>query len=177
MLFRSDLTMDILGKGQQDVMNRAFWDHYTDFSLFTGFTFRVLRAQFFISIMVKGQNGRGKGNHQINQTIGTSKRGRKTNKQTLENLADVYEAGNLIHIRKAIHGWERQTDSDDEDLKEQEAKMDFILDPGSIRGRVSLFQQSVKTYWKMKCVLAKAMANMEVKEENSSMLFELHQIK
>ena len=29
----------------------------------------------------------------------------------------------------------------------------------------------------MKCVLAKEMANMEVKQEKSSMLFELHQIK
>ena len=55
--------------------------------------------------------------------------------------------------------------------------MDFISDPGSTRGRVSLFQQSVKTYWKMKCVLAKAMASMEVREGNSSVLFELQQIK
>ena len=124
--------------------------------------------------MVKGQNNRGKGNNQLNQTIGTSKRGSNPNKETLENIADIYETGNLIHIRKAIHGWEKRTKSDDEDLKEQEAKMDFILDPRSTRGRVSLFQWSVKTYWKMKCVLAKAMANMEVKEENSSMLFEFH---
>lgn len=154
-------SINILGLKSHQIMNRAFRNYYIDFYLFTGSDFR-----FFNSIMVKGQNNRGKG-----------KRGRKTNKETLENLADVYETGNLIHIRKAIHGWEKQTQSDDEDLEEQEAKMDFILDPGSTRGRVSLFQQSVKTYWKMKCVLAKAMANMEVKEANSSMLFELHQIK
>ena len=43
------------------------------------------------------------------------------------------------------------------DIREQKLRMEFILDPGSTRGKVSLFQQSVKTYWKIKCVLAKAM--------------------
>ena len=59
----------------------------------------------------------------------------------------------------------------------QLSQMDFITDPGSTRGRISLFQQSVKTYWKMKCLLAKAMASKEDKSLTSSILFEMQQMK
>ena len=62
-------------------------------------------------------------------------------------------------------------------MEEQSSKMDFITDPGSTRGRVSLFQQSVKTYLKMKCFLAKALACKEEKSISSSILFELQQMK
>ena len=106
-----------------------------------------------------------------------SKRGRKSNKQILENILDLYDLGNPVHIRNTIQGWERQSDDEDVDLKEQEAKMDFTSDLGNTRGRVSLFQQSVKTYWKLKCVLAKAMSSMKEREGNSLVLFELQQIK
>lgn len=49
----------------------------------------------------------------------------------------------------------RESNDEDDDLKQQEATMDFIFDPGNTRSRVSLFQESFKTYWKLKCVLAK----------------------
>ena len=107
----------------------------------------------------------------------TSKRGRKTNKQILENLANIYEANTPDQIRKTIHGCEKQSDEEDTDIQEQQARIDFIYDPGSTRGRVSLFQQTIKTYWKIKCVLARAMMSMQEKELDSSMLFELRQIK
>ena len=34
--------------------------------------------------------------------------------------------------------------------------MDFVTDPGNTRGRLSLFNQTIHTYWIMKCFLAKA---------------------
>ena len=55
--------------------------------------------------------------------------------------------------------------------------MDFVTDPRSTKGRVSIFQQLVKTYWKMKCLLGKVMDSNEEKEANSSIMFELQQMK
>ena len=111
------------------------------------------------------------------QEAGSSTRGRKSNEQVLQDIAQVYELGNLAQIKIKIHGWEIQTNSEDEGMEAQISKMNFIIDPDSTRGRVSLFQQSVKTYWKMKCLLAKAMACQEEKCINSSILFELQQMK
>ena len=132
--------------------------------------------------MAKGQTGNrkeiGRGKKlQTTQTAGTSKRGRNSNKKILENIADLYDSFNQVHIRETIEGQKRQSDDEDDDLKEQETRMDFISNPGNTRGRFSLFQQSVKTYWKFKCVLAKAMLSMLEKEVNSSMLFELQLLK
>lgn len=55
--------------------------------------------------------------------------------------------------------------------------MDFLTDPGSTWGRISLFQQSVKMYYKFKCVLAKALMSMKDQEVHTSILFYLHHIK
>ena len=57
--------------------------------------------------------------------------------------------------------------------------MEFILDLDNTRGRVSLFQQTVKTYWKFKCVLAREMESLRKKElkSYSSVLFELQAMK
>ena len=62
-------------------------------------------------------------------------------------------------------------------MEEQLSHLDFLTDLGNTQGRVSLFQQSVKTYWKMKCLLAKALAATERKSLTSSILFELQQVK
>ena len=35
--------------------------------------------------------------------------------------------------------------------------MDFITNPGNTMGRLTLFQQTIHTYWIVKCLLAKAM--------------------
>ena len=127
--------------------------------------------------MVKGKIGKVNRCRQPHQEAGRSRRGRKSNEQVLQDIAQVYESGNLAQIKTKIHGWEIQTNNEDEDMEDQISKMDFITDPGSTRGRVSLFQQSVKTYWKMKCLLAKALACKEEKSINSSILFELQQMK
>ena len=95
----------------------------------------------------------------------------------LHEIAQVYDAGNQDTIKSKIHGWEVHTDSEEEDMDAQLSQMDFLTDPGSTRGRVSLFQQSVKTYWKMKCLLAKAMASKEDKSLTSSIQFEMQQMK
>ena len=68
---------------------------------------------------------------QTTQTVGRSKRGRKSNKKILENIADLYVSGNQVHIRETIQGQERQSDVEDDDLKEQETRMDFISNPGN----------------------------------------------
>ena len=90
---------------------------------------------------------KGKGKKlQPPQAVGPSKRGRKSNKQTLENISNIYDTGTPMHICKTIQGWERETDDEDDDLKDQEERMDFISDLGNTRGIVSLFQQSIKIY-------------------------------
>ena len=63
------------------------------------------------------------------------------------------------------------------DLQHQRDTMDFLLDLGSTRGRVSLFQQTVKMYWRFKCLLAQALMSMKEQYAHSSLLFELNHIK
>ena len=55
--------------------------------------------------------------------------------------------------------------------------MDFLYDPENTRGSLSLFHQSVNTYWKIKCVLAKAMTSMQEIEGNTIVVSNSHQIK
>ena len=55
--------------------------------------------------------------------------------------------------------------------------MDFICDPGNTSGWVSLFHQSVNMYWKLNCVLAKAMSSMQEMEGNPAVVSEVQQIK
>ena len=102
-------------------------------------------------------------NEKLNQPMkneGPSKRGRKTTKEVMENIYNIYEKRNPTHIRDTIHGWERENNHEYEEIKKQKAILDFIYDPRNTRGRLSLFYQSVNTYWKIKCVIANAMTNM-----------------
>ena len=48
--------------------------------------------------------------------------------------------------------------------------MDFITDPRNTRGRLSLLNQTVHTYWIMKCVLAKAMQIFHPGKENEALV-------
>ena len=61
--------------------------------------------------------------------VGPSKRGRKTNKEITENLFEAYSIGNPSQIRNSIQGWERETNSYEEDIEGQEESMDFVNDP------------------------------------------------
>ena len=75
----------------------------------------------------------------------------------MENLFEAYSAGNPPQIRIAIYGWERETNSYEEDIEGQAKSMNFVNDPRNSRGHISLFHQSIHTYWTIKCVLAKAL--------------------
>ena len=56
--------------------------------------------------------------------------------------------------------------------------MDFVLNPENTRGRLSLFNQIVHTYWIMKCLLAKAIQSLHRSSETQEpkMLELLHDI-
>ena len=113
----------------------------------------------------------------INTEIGTSRRGHKTNIEVVQELAQVYEARNQDMNKSTIQGWEVETDSEEVSMEEQLSHLNFLTDPGNTRGRVFLFEQSIKTYWKMKCLLAMALAATERKSLISSILSELQQVK
>ena len=111
---------------------------------YTGLSYIITSISLCQVIMARGQPGKRKGadrgkKKQTIQYEGPSKRGRKTHKEVLENIADLYKADNSAQIRNTIHGWERESSYDDEDVKQHEATLDFPCDPTSTRGRVSLF--------------------------------------
>ena len=97
-----------------------------------------------------------KGKQQIQQEQASKKRGRKTNQEHLENLVVNYILGNSSPTRKQIRGWERDLQTDPEDNEAEADILDFIQDPGNTRGRLTLFNQTIHTYWLVKCLLAKA---------------------
>ena len=78
----------------------------------------------------------------------------------MENLTSTYEENTVEDIKKTIDEWERVSEEEETDIREQQSRMEFILDPGSTRRKFSLFQQSVQTYWKIKRVLAKTMMSL-----------------
>ena len=90
------------------------------------------------------------------------KRGRKTRQEVLTNLLETYSIDNSSQVRQEIRGWKREIQTDEEDNEAEEEIMDFITDPGNIRGRLSLFHQTVHTYWIVKCLLAKAMQSFHL---------------
>ena len=55
--------------------------------------------------------------------------------------------------------------------------MDFITKLGNIKGRLSLFHQSIHTYWTLKCVLAKAFLILQEMAGNPNMVLVLQEIK
>ena len=60
-------------------------------------------------------------------------------------------------VRQEIRGWEREIQTDEEDTDAEAEIMHFITDPSNTRGHLSLFHQTVHTYWIVKCFLAEAM--------------------
>ena len=55
--------------------------------------------------------------------------------------------------------------------------MDFVSVPGNTRGRLSLFHQSIHTYWTLKFVLAKALLSLQENEGNPDVVSILQEIK
>lgn len=59
---------------------------------------------------------------------GTSKRGRKTNQQTLESLEKSCETGIPKDIRTTIQGWERDSDDEEDEMQNHREEIDFLYD-------------------------------------------------
>lgn len=68
--------------------------------------------------------------------------------------------GNSPVVRQEIRGWEREIQTDPEDNEAEAEILDFITDPGNTRGRLTLLNQTIHTYWIMKCLIAKAMQSL-----------------
>ena len=102
---------------------------------------------------LRSETAKGK---QVQQDPEPKKRGRKSSQEHLENLVVNYILGNSSPTRMQIHGWERELQTDMEDTEAETDILDFIHDPGNTRGRLSLFNQTIHTYWLVKCLLAKA---------------------
>ena len=106
----------------------------------------------------------------------TSKQGRHIKKEVIENLSTTYSLGNPPQVGNVIQGWEKESYSNEEDNEAEEEIIDFITDPRNTRGHLSLFNQTVHTYWIMKCVLTKAMQIFHLGKENeASAVMELFQ--
>lgn len=104
-----------------------------------------------------GQASKGK---QAQPVYPLNKRRRKSNLEKLQQLAGNYEMGNSVTVRQAIKGWEKEIHTEPEDNEAEADILDFITDPGNTRGRLTLFQQTVHTYWILKSLLAKAIQSM-----------------
>ena len=68
--------------------------------------------------------------------------------------------GNSVAVCQEIRGWERDIQTDLEDNETETEILDFIIDPGNTRGCLTLFQQTIHTYWILKSLLAKAIQSL-----------------
>ena len=105
----------------------------------------------------RATNQSGKGKQVKQEESKPKKRGRKSTQERMETLLDSYVQTNTSRTRQEIRGWEKEIQIEPEDIAAEEDALDFIKDPANTRGRLSLFQQTIHTYWTMKCLLAKAM--------------------
>ena len=84
-----------------------------------------------------------------------SKRGRKTRREHMKTLTDVYMAGNPSEVRAQIASWERELH---DNIKNQGIPMeeweDMVQDPGNTHRRHTPFRQTIQQYWVMKNVVA-----------------------
>lgn len=101
----------------------------------------------------------------VQPTDKNRKRGRKTKEEVLMNLSTTYSLGNSSQVRQEINGWEREIQQNEEDNDAKAEIIDFVTDPGNTRGRLSLFNQTVHTYWIFKCLIAKAMQSFHPTRE------------
>ena len=90
------------------------------------------------------------------------KRGFKTVEQRLEPMVRNFMHDIPPPIRDRVYGWESEI-LDTLDSQDDKASTDMQTvspDPGHTRGRTSLYQQSIRTYWVIKCLLAKAIMSL-----------------
>ena len=124
----------------------------------------------FHSAMGKRHNrtATDKGKQQAQTEPAPKKRGRKTYLEHLETLAVNYVMSNPSAVRNDIRGWEQEKQQEPEDMETEAEILNFITDPGHTRGRFTLFNQTVHTYWILKCLIAKAVQSahtVQVKTE------------
>ena len=98
-------------------------------------------------------------------------------KEVMENLFDVYSLGNPPQIRNVIQGWERESNSKEEDIEVQVEMMDFVSDATNTRGRLSLLHQYIHTYLNLKCVLEKSLQSLKENEGSPKVVSILQEIK
>ena len=94
---------------------------------------------------------------QVQPEVSLRKRGRNTRQEVLKNLSENYDIGNSSNVIQEIRVWDREIQTDEEDNTLEAEIMYFITNPGNTCGRLSLFHQTVHTYWIVKLLLAKAM--------------------
>lgn len=96
-----------------------------------------------------------------------SKRGRKPDFEKTMHTINAYTARIPLDIRSQINGWECELRdiSDNKEIPCEDWE-DLILNPGTTRGRNSLFNKTLQQYWIMKHVVGWAMeVNQAVREE------------
>ena len=119
--------------------------------------------------MVKKTRGRkpkvDKGKESISSP--PTKRGQKSRKEFMEPLIQTFAKDTPCSLKSRIFGWETEATNkmEEEDELTAEELQHMIDDPGHTRGRISLFQHSIRTYWFIKCVLVKAIMSIQEKWE------------
>ena len=114
----------------------------------------MVKRQTRNSLAQKTDKGKQK---MVQPTEKNMKRERKTKEEVLLNLSTTYSLGNSSHVKQQIHGWEREIQQNEEDSDVEAEILDFVTNPGNNRGRLSLFNQTVHTYWIAKFLIAKTM--------------------
>ena len=98
-------------------------------------------------------------------------------KEIMESVFKAYSTGNPPQIRNVIQGWDRNSNSNEEDREGQEESMDFVNAPRNTRGRLSLFHQTIHTDWTLKCILGKAMQILQPIDGSPKVISIIQQIK
>ena len=123
----------------------------------------------YFNMVTRGRKPpRGKGKQPTSEQH--QKRGRKSAQQHLEPLVQAFTSEIPSSVRSHINGWETEVlnNLDREDEMDSEDMQNAVNDTGHTRGRISLFQKSVRTYWLIKCLLAMAvMSTTETKMEST----------
>ena len=123
----------------------------------------------YFNMVTRGRKPtRGKGEQPTSKQH--QKRGRKSTQQHLELLVQTFTSDIPNSVRSDINGWETEVlnNLEREDEMASEDMQNVVNDTGRTQGQISLFQQSVRTYWLIKCLLAMAvMSTAETKMESN----------
>lgn len=84
----------------------------------------------------------------------------------MQNLINAYYVGTPTEVKAVIVEWEGELNGNIENEETLIAYWEPIIqDPGHNKGRQTLFRQTIKQYWVMNNLLAKAMITYKDKEE------------